>query len=138
MVRSRSLHHIPTMTAQNHPATAAADNPLLETWTGPFGVPPFGRVVPEHFMPAYEHAFAEHDAEIAAIANDPATPTFQNTIEAMERAGRTAWMPAQASLRSLRKLGCKRGHDEGRSIWPIVPSRKSCSPIRAGSTPRSS
>ncbi len=76
------------MTEQNHPATAA-DNPLLETWSGPFGVPPFARVAPEHFMPAYDRAFAEHDAEVATIAADPATPTFTNTIEALELAGRT-------------------------------------------------
>src|SRR5262249_55925290 len=76
------------MTEQNHPAPAVADNPLLETWTAPFEVPPFGRIAPEHFTPAYERAFAEHDAEIAAIAADPAAPTFTNTIEAMGLAGR--------------------------------------------------
>jgi len=77
------------MTEQNHPAPASpADNPLLETWTGPFEMPPFGRVAPKHFLPAYERAFAEHDAEIAAIAADPAAPTFANTIEALELAGR--------------------------------------------------
>jgi len=76
------------MTEQNHPAPTVADNPLLETWTAPFEVPPFGRIAPEHFTPAYERAFAEHDAEIAAIAADPAAPTFTNTIEAMELAGR--------------------------------------------------
>ena len=66
-----------------------ADNPLLEDWTGPFGVPPFSRFAPEHFTPAYDRAFAEHDAEIAAIAGEAAAPSFPNTIEAMERAGRT-------------------------------------------------
>src|SRR5262245_66332780 len=65
------------------------DNPLLEEWRGSFGVPPFGRINPDHFIPAYDRAFSEHDAEIAAIAGDAAAPTFQNTIEAMERAGRT-------------------------------------------------
>src|SRR5262245_62937830 len=77
------------MTEQNHPAPAVADNPLLETWTAPFEVPPFGRIAPEHFTPAYDRAFAEHDAEIAAIAADPAAATFANTIEALELAGRT-------------------------------------------------
>jgi peptidyl-dipeptidase Dcp len=65
------------------------DNPLLEDWSGPFGVPPFGRFAPEHFTPAYDRAFAKHDAEIAAIAGEVAAPTFPNTIEAMERSGRT-------------------------------------------------
>src|SRR5689334_20660770 len=71
----------------NQPTTT--ENPLLEDWRGPFGVPPFGRIAPEHFMPAFDRAFAEHDAEIAAIAGDASAPTFQNTIEAMERCGRT-------------------------------------------------
>src|SRR5499426_2192865 len=66
-----------------------ADNPLLEDWSGPFGVPPFSRFAPEHFTPAYDRAFAEHDAEIAAIAGEAAAPSFPNTIEAMERSGRT-------------------------------------------------
>ena len=39
-------------------------------------------------MPAYERAFAEHEAEIDAIANQPAPPTFDNTIVALENAGR--------------------------------------------------
>src|SRR5215510_2476979 len=73
------------MSQQQNPS----DNPLLETWSGPFGVPPFGRIAPEHFMPAYDRSFAEHDAEIAAIAAEPAAPTFHNTIEALELAGRT-------------------------------------------------
>jgi peptidyl-dipeptidase Dcp len=77
------------MTAQHEPAPAAAqDNPLFEDWTAPFGVPPFERIAPAHFPPALERGFAEHDAEIAAIAADPAEPTFDNTIAAMERSGR--------------------------------------------------
>src|SRR3954468_5287418 len=79
------------MTDQNHPSAAtSAANPFFEDWTGAFQVPPFGRITPEHFTPAFDRAFAEHDAEIAAIAGDAATPTFQNTIEAMERSGRPA------------------------------------------------
>src|SRR5262245_25945670 len=69
--------------------TSDDSNPLLQEWSGPFGVPPFGRIAPEHFTPAYERAFAEHDAEVAAVAADPAAPSFANTIEALERAGRT-------------------------------------------------
>jgi len=63
-------------------------NPLLETWTAPFGAPPFDRIRPEHFAPAFARAMEEHLAEIAAIAADPAQPDFANTIEATERAGR--------------------------------------------------
>jgi peptidyl-dipeptidase Dcp len=73
---------------QQAPASTDSSNPFFQDWTGAFGVPPFGRIEPEHFPPAYDRAFAEHDAEIAAIAGDPAAPSFDNTIAAMELAGR--------------------------------------------------
>jgi peptidyl-dipeptidase Dcp len=64
-----------------------SENPLFEQWTGRFGVAPFERIKPEHFSPAFERAFAEHAAEVAAIAADPAAPTFANTIDALELSG---------------------------------------------------
>ncbi len=64
-------------------------NPLLEAWTTPFETPPFGRIAPEHFRPAFDVALAEQRAEIDAIAADPEEASFANTIEAMERSGRT-------------------------------------------------
>ena len=63
-------------------------NPFFDTWSTPFGAPPFSRIKSEHFMPAYERAFAEHEAEIAAIAGQTAPPTFENTVVALENAGR--------------------------------------------------
>jgi len=70
--------------------TDAFENPLLAPWTGPFdGLPPFDRVEVAHFQPALEAAMAENLREVEAIANDPAEPTFENTIAAMERAGQT-------------------------------------------------
>ncbi len=63
-------------------------NPLLEDWTGPFGAPPLDRVNPEHFPPAYDRALADHDTEIARIADNPSPPDFNNTIAALERGGR--------------------------------------------------
>lgn len=65
-------------------------NPLLEKWTGPFGgLPPFDKIKTSDFEPAFEAAMAENLKEIDAIANNEAAPTFENTIEAMEDAGRT-------------------------------------------------
>src|SRR5262245_60748116 len=68
---------------------AAGKNPLLAQWSTPFEMPPFDRVKARHFMPGFEQAFADNMAEIDAIAGDKAKPTFQNTIVALERAGRT-------------------------------------------------
>ncbi|MGQ9367508.1 M3 family metallopeptidase [Azospirillum sp. ST 5-10] len=64
------------------------ENPFFETWTTPFGLPPFDRIRPEHFAPAFERGMAEHAAEVEAIAGNPEAPTFANTVEAMERGGR--------------------------------------------------
>ncbi len=65
-------------------------NPLLPRWTGPYGgVPPFDQVKVEHFEAALEAAMAEQLAEIDTIAANPAPPTFDNTIAALERCGRT-------------------------------------------------
>ena len=77
--------------AQAAPAEATpVQNPLLVKWTGPYGgVPPFDKVRVEHFKPALEAAMEEARREIAAIANEPAAPTFENTIAAMESAGKT-------------------------------------------------
>jgi peptidyl-dipeptidase Dcp len=68
--------------------TSSATNPLLEPWTGPFGAPPFDRLKPSHFGQAFEIALGLAQAEIGAIAADPKPPTFENTIEALERSGR--------------------------------------------------
>ena len=69
-------------------ALPAAPNPLLAPWQAPFETPPFAAIMPEHFLPAFERAFADHTAEIAAITHDPAAPDFANTITALERAGK--------------------------------------------------
>lgn len=63
-------------------------NPLLQPWTAPFGLPPFAEARPEHFAPAFETALREHNREIDAIARNAAAPTFENTIAALDRAGR--------------------------------------------------
>lgn len=67
-----------------------AENPLLLAWSGDYGgVPPLDVVRVEHFRPALEAAMAENLAEIDAIVRNPAAPTFENTIAALERSGRT-------------------------------------------------
>src|SRR5882762_3928619 len=66
----------------------ASANPLLKAWQTPFETPPFAEIEPEHFLPAFEQAFVDHAAEVAAITHDPATPDFANTITALERSGK--------------------------------------------------
>ena len=64
-------------------------NPLLDDWIGPYGgVPPFAEVRVTDLEPALEAAIVAQLATVDAIAKNPAAPTFDNTLAAMERAGR--------------------------------------------------
>ena len=62
-------------------------NPLLQEWTGPFGLAPYDQIEDAHFSPAIEIAMAENIIEIDAIAGNSEPPSFENTIEALEGTG---------------------------------------------------
>ncbi len=62
-------------------------NPILSDWNTPFEIAPFATISDDDFTPALEQAMQAHDAEIDTIAANPDTPTFANTIEALEAAG---------------------------------------------------
>ncbi|WP_028048100.1 M3 family metallopeptidase [Cellulomonas sp. URHD0024] len=66
----------------------AADNPFATPSTLPYGLPDHARIREEHYRPALLAGMAEQRAEIEAIATDPAEPTVENTLEALERSGR--------------------------------------------------
>jgi peptidyl-dipeptidase Dcp len=66
----------------------SSENPFFGAWNTPAGAPPFGAIKPEHFAPAYARAFADHKAEVAAIAGNPEPANFTNTIDALELSGR--------------------------------------------------
>jgi peptidyl-dipeptidase Dcp len=66
---------------------ATARNPLLANWKTPFEVPPFERMSPAHFRPAIDKAIETHKAEVEKALASPASPTFTNTVAAMEKAG---------------------------------------------------
>lgn len=66
------------------------ENPLLKKWSGPYGgVPAFNEYKISDFKPAFEIAIQQKLNKIDAIANNPKLPTFDNTIAAMERSGKT-------------------------------------------------
>src|SRR5712671_1156037 len=75
-------------TLETAATSQAPENPLLKAWQTPFETPPFAEINPEHFLPAFEQAFADHAAEVAAITHDPSAPDFANTITALERSGK--------------------------------------------------
>ncbi|WP_264046319.1 M3 family metallopeptidase [Methylobacterium flocculans] len=69
-------------------AAPAGIGPFAErVWATPHGLPPFERIAPAHYLPAFDAALASHEAEVAAIAGQAAPATFANTVEALERAG---------------------------------------------------
>jgi peptidyl-dipeptidase Dcp len=68
-------------------SVSAADNPLLQDWTGAFGLPPFGRLRPEHFRTAFDQALAAHRAQLDGISANAAAPSLDNTILALEKSG---------------------------------------------------
>ena len=67
----------------------AATNPFFEykNWKTPHGTYPFNEIHAEHYMPAFEEAMKQGLKDIDDIVNNPAAPTFANTIEAYEKAG---------------------------------------------------
>jgi peptidyl-dipeptidase Dcp len=75
--------------------TANHENPLLQPWDAPYGLPPFASVAPAHFAPAFDAAMAEHRAEVAAITGNGDAPTFANTIAAFDASGRALARVAQ-------------------------------------------
>ena len=62
-------------------------NPFMQEWDTPYGIPPFDKIKIEHYMPAIKAGIEQHEAEIQAIIDNPAAPTFENTVAALELSG---------------------------------------------------
>ena len=85
--------------AETDPITAAAEaseySPVIPTGTGyfaskstlPFETPDFTKISEDDYMPAFTQGMAIQKAEVDAIINNPATPSFDNTIVALEKSG---------------------------------------------------
>jgi len=68
---------------------AARPNPLLTPSSLPFQAPPFDRITDGDFAPAFEQGMQQQRGEVNRIADNPAPPTFANTLVALERSGQT-------------------------------------------------
>ncbi len=73
---------------QNETLPENDENPLLAEWITPFGVPPLDLIGDKDYLPAFRTAIATHKSEISDITNETSLPTFENTIEALERSGK--------------------------------------------------
>ena len=68
-------------------ATLPASNPFAQLSTLPFQAPDFSKIKDSDYLPALLAGMAQQKAEVMAIANQAAKPTFGNTVVAMERSG---------------------------------------------------
>ncbi|MBR1517541.1 MAG: M3 family metallopeptidase [Bacteroidales bacterium] len=64
-----------------------SDNPFAGQWGTPYEIPDFQKIKIEHYMPAFRAGMEEQKAEVKAIVDNEEAPTFENTIEALERSG---------------------------------------------------
>ena len=119
-------------------ASAATEpNPLRSEWTSPFAMPPFEAIAPRHFEPAFTSALASHEAEIDAIAQSAAPPTFANTIEragaspaAMLDARRARLLQSDGQPYEPRAAG-HRARDGAAPRQALDGHRPQCAPVRA-------
>lgn len=69
--------------------TQTKNNPFLEEWNTPYGIPPFERIQLTDYIPAVKAGIEEQNKELEAILNNQEAPTFENTVAAYELSGRT-------------------------------------------------
>jgi peptidyl-dipeptidase Dcp len=71
----------------NEKKTIKEMNPFYETYSAPYGVPPFDKIENKHYLPAFKEGINQHNRDIEQIVNNQAAPDFANTIEAMDKSG---------------------------------------------------
>ena len=98
----------------------ASANPFFhyKEWKTPHGTYPFNDIRPEHYMPAFEEGIKQGLAEIDAIVNNPAAPTFKNTIEAYEKSGELPYTVVKIRLTGALKMGLQRCINRAMSCLP--------------------
>ena len=109
---------IMTFAATATMAANAQTNPLLENWNTKHQTPPFSKIKVEQYVPATREAIKEAEAEINAIINQKAKPTFENTIVAMELAGKKLTRVSEL-LFNLNE--CCTSEEMQQSVMTLVP-----------------
>ena len=113
-------------------------NPLLQDWQTPYQLPPFHQILPEHFAPAFAALFEQHLAEIDALADNQAAPTFDNTVAAFDATG-ASLDRVRLTFENLcawsRRPRCRPWSARWRRCWPRTTARSPCMPVSSrGST----
>ncbi len=76
-----------TIDTQQTENKANMENPLLVEWNTPFNTPPFNKIKPEHYIPAFKEAIKHEEEAVQSIINNKEEANFDNTIYALEDAG---------------------------------------------------
>ena len=71
----------------NEKKTIKEMNPFYETYSAPYSVPPFDKILNKHYLPAFKEGISQHNKDIDQIVNNSAAPDFSNTIEALDKSG---------------------------------------------------
>ena len=95
-------------------------NPLLAPWNTPFETPPFQQIRTVHYLPAFTSAITEAKIEIDEITRCKETPSFENTIEALERSGATLSRISGIFFNILEANANKDLQDVAKEIIPLV------------------
>jgi peptidyl-dipeptidase Dcp len=64
-----------------------SENPFYADYDTPFATPPFDDIRIDHYLPAFKEGILQHEAEILNIAENSEEPTFENTLETLEKSG---------------------------------------------------
>src|SRR5208337_3373385 len=103
-----------SVSAQTQPAIAeyGPNNPFYAPSTLPFDAPPFDQIKDSDYQPAIDAGMAQQIAEVETIANNPAPPTFENTLVALERSG-------QLLTRAMAAFNCVTGANTDEELQKV-------------------
>ena len=99
---------------------SAQNNPFFSEFKTPYQVPDFQNIKLDHYLPAYQEAIKQHDAEIVAIANNKARPTYENTIVALDNSGEMLGRVSSVFGNILGTDGDKAMRDLAKQITPLT------------------
>lgn len=104
------------------PVDPAAVEALLAPWPGPYGgLPPFDVATPAAIEKAFEIALERKRAELRDIADNPAPPTFENTIEALEDSGRELRRVSVVYQVFASTMGTPQMREVEKAVAPLLP-----------------
>ena len=67
---------------------SGCSNPFLKDWNTPYGTAPFSKIETTDYLPAFKEGIKQQKAEIQAIIDNPAEPSFESVIAPYELSGR--------------------------------------------------